>query len=657
MQRRELSGKLPGFIRARIVTLGLATLTLASQVPVQASTATADQAQQQSLKRDGVVIDFSVRPGSGAVDQLPMAGQYADIQFRVRDSAASQPLSGLSPGAWLDQMHTETGRDSQPQDCRKRIGLYLKGSLGIRPLVDLNSYYLMILNKDPSITVIDPSISVGGVTSTFTRILLKSAPMDWVLSADEKRLFVSMPGAAELAVIDTDSFTLTGNVPAGAHPVRVVLQPDGRYVWVGNAASDTSAGGVSVIDSESLQPVASIATGSGHHEIAFSPDSRYAFVTNRDGGTLSIIDVPELRKITDMPVGAHPLDVAYSNLSGAVYVVDGQSGSVTVIDGDSHRVRGVIEGSPGLGPIGFSPDGRWAVVLNTLDSQVLVIDAADAKVVHRLDVTDQPYQLEFTPGYVYIRGLGSSKVTMINLASLGGPSKPIMQGFDAGRAAPGLAGDLPIAQGLATSVDQGSIFVVNPADNTTYFYSEGMNAPMSGYPNRGHTARAVSVVDRTLHEIEPGLYQGRVLLPESGRYDVAFMLNQPELTHCFSMQVRSNPELDQLNATPRVTVVPDPLRVGPERYRTVRFQVSRGVGGTPHAGLDDLRVRYFLAPTSRPREVATREIGEGLYEAMLELPDPGAYYLHVGSESLGLRFGDQPYTSVRRTIRTVKQAQ
>lgn len=641
----------------RILSAGLAMLLSVTWQASQAAAGAADKPPHQSLERDGVVIDFEVLSGGGAANQSPMAGQYADIRFRVTDSAAGQPMSGLNPGAWLDQLHTESGLDSQQLDCKKRIGLYLKGSIGIRPLVDLNSYYLMILNKDPSITVIDPSISVGGVTSTLTRILLKSAPMDWVLSADEKRLFVSLPDADEVAVIDTDSFTLVRNIPAGADPMRMAMQPDGRYLWVGNDAADPAKGGVTVIDSESLQVVASIATGSGHHEMAFSPDSRYAFISNRKSGTLSIIDVPELRRIKDMPVGAHPLDVAYSELSGAVYVVDGQAGNVTVIDGQSHGVRSVIKGSPGLGPIGFSGDGRWGMALNTLDSQVLVIDAADAKVLHRIDVTAQPYQLEFTPGYAYIRGLGSSKVTMINLSSIAAETKPIVQGFDAGRAAPGLAGELPMAQSLATSVDQGSVFVVNPADNTTYFYNEGMNAPMSGYPNRGHTARAVSVLNRTLREVEPGIYQSRVRLPASGHFDVAFMLNQPELTHCFSMQVQSNPELDRLNAKPKVTLLADQARVSPDKYRPVRFQVSRGPDNAPHPGIEDLRVRYFMAPSSRPREVAATEVSAGLYEAMLELPDPGAYYLHVGSSSLGMAFGDQPYTSVRRTAATLKQAQ
>ena len=112
----------------------------------------------------------------------------------------------------------------------------------------------------------------------------------------------------------------------------------------------------------------------------------------------------------------------------------------------------------------------------------------------------EPYQLTFTKAYAYVRGLASPKVTMINLSSLGEGRSPIVQGFEAGPAAPRQAGDLPLAQGLSVSRDDNSVFVVNPVDNTTYFYAEGMNAPMSGYNNRGHQARAAIVIDRSLRE-------------------------------------------------------------------------------------------------------------------------------------------------------------
>lgn len=402
-----------------------------------------------------------------------------------------------------------------------------------------------------------------------------------------------------------------------------------------------------MIDSHSLKPLAHLATGIGHHEIAFSKDSRYAFVSNRDSGTLSVIDIATLTLREQIKTGPHPLSVAYSALSEAVYVADGKDGSITVIDARSLKQRKVIKGNQGLGPMRFSSDGRFGFVLNTLDNRALVIDAASNSLIHSLDVSAEPYQVTFTAGYAYIRGLSSPKVTMVNLSSLGQNRTPILQGFEAGPAAPRQAGDLPLAQSLAPGRGDNSVFVVNPVDNTTYFYTEGMNAPMSGYPNRGHTARAAMVIDRSLREVEPGLYSTRIQLPAAGRFDVAFLINQPQIIHCFTTQVEPNPALDQSLALPRVEFLLDKFSVPQGRPYMARVRLVQPKSLGPRIGVKDVRLRYFLAPSSMALEVAAREVGDGIYEAPLQLDTPGAWYLHVRSASLGADFGSSTYASLR----------
>ncbi|WP_460415290.1 cytochrome D1 domain-containing protein [Pseudomonas sp. microsymbiont 2] len=594
-----------------------------------------------TLSRDGVTIEFEALPMNGGELR---EGDFATIRFKVRDQASGQPLSGMAPGAWLDpaQAAPDGDRDSS---CKARVALFLKSSIGARPLLDLNSYFLLVLNKDASLTVIDPTVSVGGITSTLARIELPGRPMDWVATGDDKQVFVSMPERNQVALIDTETFTRVATLDAGEQPLRVALQPDQRQLWVGNNSSDPAKGGVSVIDVPSRTLLKSFVTGSGHHEIAFSADSRHAFVSNRDAGTLSVIDIAQMRLVKTLEVGPHPLSVAYSALSQAVYVVDGQEGTVRVIDARSHLPRHTVQAEPGLGPMGFSGDGRYGVVLNTLENQALVIDASNDQLIHRIPVAAEPYQLTFTKAYAYVRGLASPKVSMINLASLGQGQGPIVQGFEAGPAAPRQAGDLPLAQGLSVARDDNSVFVVNPVDNTTYFYAEGMNAPMSGYNNRGHQARAARVIDRSLREVAPGVYGSTVKLPAAGTFDVAFLLNQPQIIHCFSTQVAALP---QANLRKRVHAeflgTDQPLpQLGPYRVR-VRIL---GEDGRPRAGLGDLSLRYFLAPSSLPRSVPLVEVAPGLYQAPLELAEAGAWYLHLQSPSLGRGFSEENYTSLR----------
>jgi YVTN family beta-propeller protein len=600
----------------------------------------------QNLSRDGVSVALEVKPL--AKDGVLREGEFADVQFRVKDSTSGQPLSGVNPGAWLDP---ETVAADQAQgrerSCKSRVGVFLKSSIGARPLLDLNSYFLLVMNRDASVSVVDPSVSVGGITSTMARIDLKQPPMDWVTPRDNKRVFLSMPTAGEVAVIDSEQFKLLESVSAGSNPVRVALQPDERLLWVGNNASTADESGVTVIDTRSLKTLKHLATGAGHHEIAFSKDSRFAFVTNRDDGTLSIIDIASLTVSKQLKTGSHPLSVAYSPLSQAVYVADGEDGTVTVVDSASLAVRRVIKAKQGLGPMGFSADGRFGIVLNTLENQASVIDAATDSLIHELDVSAEPYQVVFTKAYAYVRGLASAKVTMINLSSLGQGRTPISQGFEAGPQAPRLAGDLPLASSLAVSRDDNAVFVVNPVDNTTYFYAEGMNAPMSGYPNRGQVARAAMVIDRSLREVEPGLYSARIKLPSAGRFDVAFLLNQPNIIHCFTALVEPDPSIAQHPGAPKVEFMLDKSTAALGSPYVVRFRIVQGQQKTRRSGVKDVQVRYFRAPTSRAQEVAALDMGNGIYEAPVTLDQNGAWYLHVRAASLGANFDDKTFASVR----------
>lgn len=641
MDKKNRPAYLGVVLGAALIGLGVAYAMFGGD-PRELLQPLADPQGLHRLSRDGVTVEFEARPLEGGELR---AGTFANIRFKVSDQRSGQPLSGMAPGAWLDPAQAAPTTGDRDSSCKARVALFLKSSIGARPLLDLNSYFLLVLNSDASLTVIDPTVSVGGVTSTLARIDLPGRPMDWVAGSDDKQVFVSMPERGEVAVIDTETFRRVATLPAGEQPVRVALQPDLRRLWVGNNSADPARGGVTVIDVLSRSTLKFFPTGTGHHEITFSADSRYAFVSNRDSGTLSVIDAAQMRLVKTLAVGPHPLSVTYSALSQAVYVADGEEGTVRVIDAQKHTLRHMVTAEQGLGPMRFSSDGRFGIVLNTLENQALVIDASTDRLIHRIPVAAEPYQLTFTKGYAYVRGLASSKVSMINLSSLGEGREPIVQGFEAGAAAPRQAGDLPLAQGLSVARDDNSVFVVNPVDNTTYFYTEGMNAPMSGYNNRGSHARAAIVIDRSLRELAPGVYGSTVKMPAAGTFDVAFLLNQPQIIHCFSTQIVDAPgATHRKSARVEFLGADKPLLQNSPYVAKVRIFDE---AGKPRLGLRDINLRYFLAPSSLARSLPLEEIGEGVYQAPLQLAEAGAWYLHVQAPSLGRKFAENNYTSLR----------
>ncbi len=278
--------------------------------------------------RDGVVVDFSIRP-SGAGRSAPLVeGEYAEVRFRMTDAASGRPVPGLKPAAWMDMAgRRAAARPASSGPARTRWGSTCKGSVGIRPMVDLNSYYLLVLNQDASISVIDPVVSMTGSTSLFATVVLKRPAADWIKSLDQKRLFLSHAEAGEVAVVDAETFKVVAAIPAGAEPIRLALQPDGRQLWVGDDAREPGKGGVTVIDTETLEgrwrpsPPAAATTRSR------SPGTAIAFVTNRDVGNGHRHRRAALEKVKELATGPLPISVAYSPLSGAIYVADGKSGA------------------------------------------------------------------------------------------------------------------------------------------------------------------------------------------------------------------------------------------------------------------------------------------------------------------------------------------
>lgn len=602
---------------------------------------------RQVLNRESVVVEFTAdpAPGRSMSDDEIHAGDYVHVAFKILDAQTRQPLQGQFPGAWMDLSESWVGAQALNTTCKDRVGLYLQGLVGVRPLIDLNSYFVLVMNRDPSISVIDPITGITGITKLYAQVNLKAPGADWTKTADEKRFFVTQPKIGEVAVVNTDTFKTERHVAAGVNPTRIGMQPDGQYLWVGNDTDEPEASGVTVLDADSLELAAMIPTGAGHHELAFSADSRWAYVTNRKSGTVSVIDVRTLEKVADVPVGPLPISLAFSTSSRALYVADGEEGTITVIAGGDHQVMARIDTDPGLGPLRFSQDGRWGVAVNTAEDEAYVVDAATNQLVHTFPVGDQPYQVAFSRSFAYVRSLGTERVSMIDLSELGKPLRPPVVTFAAGQRAPAEALELSIADAIVEAPGEAAVLVVSPSDTTVYYYMEGMNAPMGNFRNYGHLPRAVQVVDRSMQELEPGIYSSTVRIPESGTYEVAFLLDSPSILHCFEIAARPNPLLEIQGPPLTVDFLGPRGRVELGEV-PVRLRLADRKTGKARTDLTDVSLSYFAAPGGRRVTVPARHVGDGVYEAAVDVTSAGAWYVYVSCPSEKIEPADLPFMTL-----------
>jgi len=608
----------------------------------------------QKIVREGIAVEFTIESRKERATDL-LEGDDATVRFKITESNTGQPISRLHPSAWIDLKRT--GPVPDERQCREKVQSFLQSSFNRRADLDLNSYFILTLNHEPNVSVIDPLSGFGG-SKLLGLIPLTSPGEDWVMSSDQRRLFVTMPDSGQVAVIETSSWKVLTQINAGVKPSRITLQHDGKYLWVDNEGADEASDGITVIDAVTSKVVAHIVTGAGPHQIAFSENDRYAFVTNKQSGTLSVIDVPRLARVKVLKVGSLPTALAASPLSKAIYVINEGDGDVVVMDEQRLEILTRIKTRPGLRAIRFTPDGRFGFVVNTKANVVYVFDAATNALLNTVPVGQAPDQVSFTRNFAYVRSSGDEFVSMISLTDLGkqGAGASVTR-FPAGQKAPGLSRHFSAADAVVAAPEDGAVLVANPADQTIYYYMEGMAAPMGNFQNYHRDPTALLVLDRGLRETSPGVYTTTVRLNGHGSYDVPFLLDSPRVLNCFDIEVRENPQLAKQKEIPIRIDPPGTIPVGyAGESLHLRFRVLDAITGKPRSDLKDVGVLAFLAPGIWQQRDWATPAASGVYEMNFVPPQAGVYYVFFQCPSLGVQFNQLQHWTIEVKERRAKPA-
>jgi YVTN family beta-propeller protein len=617
-----------------LVILILLATTVLGQEPTKKTI------QTQKIVEQGVAIEFTAEPLVQNVNSV-RAAEDVNVRFKVTDTTTGTPVKGLGLSAWISLR--EGNKNPEPAQCREKIQSYLTGSMRARPDVDLNSYYILALNKSPDISVIDPLLGFGG-SKLLTLVMMKSPGEDWLLTGDGELLFVTLPAINQVAVITTRSWKVIDYIDAGTTPTRITMQPDQHYVWVANDGNEKD-GGVTIIDPATLKVAAKIATGAGSHDVVISSDNRFAFVSNRESETVSVVDVRKLEKVSDVKVGPGPASMALSTLSKAIYVASANDGSVTVIDEQNQQVIARIKTKPGARSIRFAPGGRYGFVLNTKESTISIFDAASNRMLHEVTVGKAPDQIIFSDTFAFVRSLDTEIVVMLRLATI--DKEVDITDFPGGQAAPRKGSEPVHADSIVLAPEGNSVILANPVDKVLYYYTEGMAAPMGNFQNYRREPLAVLVVDRSLREIKPGIYSTTIKLPASGHYDVAFLNDSPGVSHCFDLSADANPSLkEQKSVALRLEHQLKEMTLPVGKDFIFRFKLTDTTTGNPKSDLKDVRVLTFMSAGGwQQRDFAT-SVGNGMYEIKINVPQSGVYMMFFESASMGVKYKDLPYLTL-----------
>jgi len=634
-------------VTAQSLILFISFSSAAAQIggPKDMKKAQAPKTASQTFEKGGIKVDFSIKssPDADGRDNGLVAGANAVVTFRVTDNRTNQPITGLHPVAWFSSR--ESDREPNEAECKDRIRTFMGGLLSVRADVDLNKYLVLTLNHDKTVTFINPQISFN-ITKLESIVPLPAAGSDWVLSKNKDFLYLTMPEASAVAVIDTVTRKLAGTISTGekTKPVRISIQPDGKKVWVGLDGSPK----VAVIDVRTNSLAGHASAGDGLHNIAFTADSRFAFVTNSAADTVTAIDANSLGKLGDIAVGKTPVPLAYSSASGFIYVGAINGGTVSVIDPARLEVIKTVALKRGLVALRFDPSGRYGFAVNQVESEVSVIDASNNQVIATTEVVKGPDQVTFTDRYAYIRGTGSERFSLIEVGQVvkKGSAAPLT--IQAGRQSPSaLAQEIGVSDMIQPTPEGNAVVIANTPDMMLYYYVEGMMAPMGTLQNYKRRPHALLVLDRSLYESEPGVYTSAVKLTSGGTFDVPMLIDQPRVVKCFALQIADSADGQK---KPLVSLSIEhmfksaPFKSG--EAAALRFKITDPVTKQAVTGLDDVQVLIFEPPGIWQQRQWAKEVANGVYEAAQVFPRAAVYNVMVGVESRGVRFADLPFTAV-----------
>ncbi len=162
----------------------------------------------------------------------------------------------------------------------------------------------------------DPSITKRAATLLDTTGADAAFPYTCVLDEGRNRLYVSLWGRKQVAVIDVQEWKEIARWDAEDHPNEMVLTKNGKHLFVANANRNS----VSVLDTETgkiaetliaeLMPDAP--PGNTPNSLALSPNEEFLYVANANINCVAVFEVENIgksRSLGFIPTGWYPTSV------------------------------------------------------------------------------------------------------------------------------------------------------------------------------------------------------------------------------------------------------------------------------------------------------------------------------------------------------------
>ncbi len=582
---------------------------------------------------EGLRITLQIDPFDG--QETLIDGTDARVTFTIEDANSGEPLVGLHPLAW---MHRREGKEAPSENrLKEMIAEFLGGLLSVTADHDLNQYFLLVLNGDRSISIIDPLISFS-ITKLRSLIGLPGEPVDWVLNSDKEQLLVTLPDENKVVVIDANRARIASEIEfgEGSEPVRLLLEPTGEAAWVSLDGTDQLAR----VDLRTLEVGPVLDLGSGRHTTAIDSDSRWLAATSTADGIITIIDLHDDFSTRTVKVGETPIAIAYAPLSARFLVASANGDTLHVIDPQTSEKSAGVKIPRGVIDIELEPSGRFAFLASPSAGVVVIVDTARGEITGSVTTALAPDEVVCSNSFAYIHDAERANIILVDLNRLSrdelvvtelGIGRKSMSDVSVGR---------QITSLLAPPPEGSSMFVANPGDKLVYYYVEGMMASMGNFQTYSRIPRGILVLDRSLQETGPGEYSTVVRFDKVGVLDVPFLIDQPRTVTNFQLEVKPiDSSIVELELVPVNVTYLEPkevIRAGTSV--DLQLKVTDSVSGEPVDGLKDVKVMLFALDGSHQDRLIAEGLGEGVYQFKGTFREQVRFGMMIEVPSRGLTF-------------------
>lgn len=239
-----------------------------------------------------------------------------------------------------------------------------------------------------------------------------ATPASVAVNPVTNRTYVANQAAGTVTVIENATHA-TSTITVGSSPVAIAVNPRTNRVYVANSGSDT----VTLIDGITHEVLATIPTGSQPRAIAVNAATDRIYTANFGGASITVItgfvngfgDYSAL----DLPVGTNPTAVAVNPVTNRIYVANSGSNNVSVVNPTTGATVTVPAGMAPAG-IAVNPVTDKVYVANFTSGDVTVINGAtNATTTLAVGAGPSAIAVHPTSSRVYVANQNSNSITVI----------------------------------------------------------------------------------------------------------------------------------------------------------------------------------------------------------------------------------------------------